>query len=68
MAHVRTQTVSATAFARFLEVFEGLQERTKQHLSYRRTLRELNELDDRTLDDLGLSRYELPEVARRANR
>jgi len=34
------------------------------HALYRRTLRELNELTDRELRDLGISRFSVREIAR----
>jgi uncharacterized protein YjiS (DUF1127 family) len=34
-------------------------------IRYRRALRELRRLDDRDLDDLGIGRADLPELARR---
>lgn len=33
--------------------------------AYRRTCRELSALDTRTLDDMGIARWQIPEVARR---
>lgn len=36
-----------------------------QWRSYRRTVNELNTLTTRELDDLGISRYEIPMIARR---
>ena len=36
-----------------------------QRAEYRRTVDELSNLNDRELADLGLGRYDIPEVARR---
>jgi uncharacterized protein YjiS (DUF1127 family) len=36
-----------------------------EQLRYLRALSELNRLDDSTLDDIGISRDELPDLARR---
>lgn len=35
-------------------------------MDYRRTVTELRSLDDRTLSDLGISRYDIDSVARKA--
>ncbi len=37
----------------------------KEWRSYRRTVRELNNLSNRELADLGINRYDIPFVARR---
>jgi uncharacterized protein YjiS (DUF1127 family) len=39
--------------------------RPDERLRYRRALRELNQLDDRELDDLDLARADLPALASR---
>ena len=36
----------------------------RAYLLYRETVRELSQLTDRELDDLGISRYEIDSVAR----
>jgi uncharacterized protein YjiS (DUF1127 family) len=36
----------------------------RSYLRYRETLRELSQLTDRELDDLGISRFEIDSVAR----
>ncbi|GJD53181.1 hypothetical protein OPKNFCMD_5952 [Methylobacterium crusticola] len=36
----------------------------RAYLRYRETVHELSRLSDRELDDLGISRYEIPGVAR----
>jgi len=38
----------------------------RAYLRYRETVRELSLLSDRELDDLGIARYTIPSVARRA--
>jgi uncharacterized protein YjiS (DUF1127 family) len=48
-----------------IDLVRWLRERAGEEIRYRRTLRELQRLDERTLDDLALGRAELPEVARR---
>jgi uncharacterized protein YjiS (DUF1127 family) len=36
----------------------------REYLRYRETVRELSQLSDRELDDLGISRYQIQSVAR----
>ncbi|ACL57175.1 DUF1127 domain-containing protein [Methylobacterium nodulans] len=36
----------------------------RSYLRYRETVTELSRLSDRELDDLGISRYEIPGIAR----
>ncbi|OSP55522.1 DUF1127 domain-containing protein [Pseudoruegeria sp. SK021] len=43
-----------------------LQSAVSKRAEYRRTLSELNQMDAGTLNDLGLSRNRLPEIARNA--
>ncbi len=38
--------------------------KVRAYLRYRETVRELSRLSDRELNDLGISRYEIPFVAR----
>jgi uncharacterized protein YjiS (DUF1127 family) len=45
-------------------LWRGLRARVDEELRYRRALRELRRLDDRDLDDLNLSRGDLPCLAR----
>ena len=40
--------------------------RLRQYMRYRDTVRELSQLSDRELDDIGISRGEIPQVATRA--
>jgi uncharacterized protein YjiS (DUF1127 family) len=47
-----------------MDLVRRLRERAGEEIRYRRTLRELQRLDERTLDDLALVRADLPEVAR----
>lgn len=37
----------------------------REQVSYMRSMRELSRLDDRTLDDIGISRDQFPMLARR---
>jgi uncharacterized protein YjiS (DUF1127 family) len=36
----------------------------RAHLRYRETVRELSQLTDRELDDLGISRFEIDSIAK----
>ena len=38
----------------------------RAYLRYRETVRELSQLSDRELDDLGISRFQIASVARQA--
>lgn len=42
----------------------GIRETFRKWAEYRRTIRELNELDNRCLNDLGIDRAEICAVAR----
>jgi uncharacterized protein YjiS (DUF1127 family) len=48
-----------------IELVRWIRERAGEEIRYRRTLRELRRIDERTLDDLALGRADLPEIARR---
>ena len=48
-----------------IELVRRIRERAGEEIRYRRTLRELRRIDERTLDDLALGRADLPEIARR---
>lgn len=41
-------------------------DRIRKYNKYRNTVRELNNLSDRELSDLGISRFEIPGIARQA--
>ena len=53
---------------RISTLFEEAGKRLQQFRIYRRTLAELSLLDDREIQDLGLSREMLPALAREAAR
>jgi uncharacterized protein YjiS (DUF1127 family) len=42
----------------------SIRQRLQQYVSYQRTLRELNKLDGRQLNDLGISRADIAVIAR----
>jgi len=41
--------------------------RLNQYFRYQQTVRELSQLSDRELDDLGITRYDIPSVAKSAS-
>lgn len=49
-------------------LFERLVTRLKEQRRYRRTINELSALTDRELDDIGLTRGDIENVARRSAR
>jgi uncharacterized protein YjiS (DUF1127 family) len=57
----RMATVAETGAA---DGIRGLLRAACEYLAYRRTLAELGTLSQRELDDLGISRYALPSIAR----
>jgi uncharacterized protein YjiS (DUF1127 family) len=46
-------------------LWRRLRARVGEEVLYRRSLRELRRLDDRTLDDINVARVDFPELARR---
>jgi len=44
-------------------LFEKLITRYRRWVSINRTIRELNRLDNHELDDLGIGRWRIPEIA-----
>ena len=42
--------------------------KVRNYMRYRETVRELSQLTDRELDDLGISRFQIESVARRPRR
>ncbi len=55
-------------WGRVQDLWQRLIDRMEEEILYRRTLRELDQLSDRELQDLGLARSDLPFIARRAAR
>jgi uncharacterized protein YjiS (DUF1127 family) len=58
-------TVAETGAA---DGIRGLIRAATEYFAYRRTLAELGALSQRDLDDLGISRFALPSIAREAAR
>ncbi len=68
MAYVNSTTRAAnfSVADRFSGLLAQLKVTIARRAVYNQTLRELNVLTDRELADLGLSRYDIPAVAREA--
>lgn len=66
MAHAIANTQSGLNLAaRIRGLFENIKAGRAQRREYNRTVRELSALTDRELLDLGLSRYDIHDIARR---
>ncbi|MES2434255.1 MAG: DUF1127 domain-containing protein [Pseudomonadota bacterium] len=67
MAYVNTtRAVSATASDRISGVFAAISAMLARRRVYDRTIRELRQLTDRELSDLGIARSLITEIAREA--
>ena len=66
MAYTSTQAAGAPHFNKASGLISNLIERYRAYRLYRETLNGLNELSNRELADLGLSRARLREVATQA--
>ncbi len=65
MAYVNSTTISRRGFFdRFSGVKDSVLTAIRQRRIYERTVAELNNLTDRELNDLGISRFSIPELAR----
>jgi uncharacterized protein YjiS (DUF1127 family) len=65
MAYVNSTTLSRRGFFdRFSSVKDIVLTAIRQRRIYERTVAELNNLTDRELNDLGISRFSIPELAR----
>lgn len=65
MAYVNSTTISRRGFFdRFSSVKDIVLTAIRQRRIYERTVAELNNLTDRELNDLGISRFSIPELAR----
>ena len=49
-------------------MFGNVTERLSRWMDYRRTVRELSNLSDEQLNDMGINRYDLKRVASRSSR
>lgn len=67
MAYVNSsRAFRATLSDRLSSLVAQVREANARRALYSRTLRELNALSDRDLTDLGMSRFSIADVARRA--
>ncbi|MCX7287765.1 MAG: DUF1127 domain-containing protein [Rhodobacterales bacterium] len=67
MAYVNTTRVARKgAYERLLALKDTVLTAVQQRRVYGRTLAELNALTDRELNDLGISRMSIPEIAHEA--
>ncbi len=64
MAYVSTPSASFGPFARLSALVEGLKARRALYKEYTATVREMMELSQRELDDIGISRFDIKEIAR----
>lgn len=66
MQHAPSLYIEPVDFVgRFSRMVENLRLNHKRAASYRKTVKELNKLNDRELADIGLSRGDIAEAARR---
>ena len=63
--HIQTGVLSGFA-ERMVAAFQRIQENRARYAVYRQTLRELNNLTDRDLNDLGIHRSMITSVATEA--
>ncbi len=63
-----TPATGSTLFGRIGAFLDNLRLAHEQHLEYRRTLEELRSLSDHELDDLGISRHDIPNIAAKSVR
>lgn len=67
MAYVNsTQVARVTLADRFAALVSVVREANARRAMYSQTLHELNNLSDRDLADLGISRMDIPHLAREA--
>jgi uncharacterized protein YjiS (DUF1127 family) len=67
MAYLNTtETARGGLLSRLALVRDGLVTAIQRRRTYERTLAELNALNDRELNDLGISRLAIPLIAREA--
>jgi uncharacterized protein YjiS (DUF1127 family) len=67
MAYVNTtQSARSGLMARLAFLKDGVATALQQRRTYARTVAELNALTDRELNDLGISRLSIPEIAHEA--
>lgn len=65
MAHTATQTHGGfNLSARIANLIEGIRETRAQAIEYHRTYTELQRLTNRELDDIGIRRCDIADIAR----
>lgn len=65
MAYVNSTPIARKGFAdRLIALKDSVLTAIRQRRIYERTVAELNGLTDRELNDLGISRFSIPELAR----
>lgn len=65
MAYVNSTPIARKGFAdRLIALKNSVLTAIRQRRIYERTVAELNGLTDRELNDLGISRFSIPELAR----
>ena len=66
MAYTTQTLAGSSVLARISAFFADLSERSARHTTYRKTVSELSELTDRELNDLGISRAMITNIAHEA--
>ena len=67
MAHTSdTDIIGSSVLSKFTNLIDALTVRYSQYQTYNNTLRELESLSERELNDLGLNQHTLRAVAREA--
>ncbi len=66
MANVYANSTTVSVFDRVKNVFKNIAQSVRDYRMYAKTRAELEALTDRELDDLGVSRLQLDEIAREA--
>ena len=67
MAHTSdTDIIGSSVLSKFTNLIDALTVRYSQYQTYNNTLRELESLSERELNDLGLNQHALRAVAREA--
>ncbi|SCZ73797.1 DUF1127 domain-containing protein [Epibacterium ulvae] len=65
MAYVNTTAATFGPFARLHALVEGFKARLALYKEYSATVSEMMALSERELNDIGISRYDVKEIARK---